>query len=101
VRYKTRIERIGENVGPVDWSHKIAMDKPAAWREAEKRPREFLYNGYAIIEICMYDGWPYWVPTPAIHFIGPLNSGEWHHFNSYGVSDQSIEARRDPQEGVG
>lgn len=87
-------ERIGENMGPIDWDHPIAKDKPDTWRLAEQSPIDFLYNGRQIIEIGMYDGWPYWTPTPAIHFVGPLNSGEWHFFNSYGTRPDSIQPRR-------
>ena len=92
---KTRMvkERIGENMGPVDWSHDMAKDKPPIWRDAEKAPSEYLFNGRVILEICMYDGWPYWKPTPAIHFVGPLNSGEWNFFNSYGVHADSIRKK--------
>lgn len=94
---KTRMveERIGENMGPVDWTHDIAKDKPAIWREAEKHPERFRYveNGgffaKPIIALAMYDGWPYWTPRPAIHFMGTLGP-EWTFFDSYGVSDRSI-----------
>lgn len=87
--------RVGENVGPVNWEHPMAINKPQIWRDAEKNPGDYLFSEYrrTIIEICMYDGWPYWEPTPAICFIGPLHSAEWSFFNSYGVSDNSIELR--------
>ena len=82
--------RHGENMGPVDWDHPTAKDKPAIWREAEKRPDAYLFNDRRIIAMCMYDGWPYWKPTPAVQFVGPLSSAEWAFFNSYGVHDGSI-----------
>jgi hypothetical protein len=89
--------RIGENVGPVDWAHPLAANKPAIWREAEKSPDEFSFDrGYgqrAILTICMYDGWPYWKPMPAVCYIGPLNRAEWAHFDSYGVNNASIVRR--------
>jgi hypothetical protein len=38
----------------------------------------------------MYDGWPYWKPTPAILTSGPLGS-EWHFFyDIVGVEKRSI-----------
>jgi hypothetical protein len=90
MRYETRTVRIGENVGPIDWTHETAKDKPEIWREAEQSPSGFLYNGRSILAIAMYDGWPYWQPRPAIQFIGPLKSAEWTFFDSYGVQDGSI-----------
>jgi hypothetical protein len=91
VRYETVTVRHGENVGPVDWEHQIAKDKPDVWRDAEKRPEAFLFNGHMIICLCMYDGWPFWIPRPAICFVGPLKSAEWSFFDSYGVQPHSIE----------
>lgn len=96
MRTETVTVRIGENVGPVDWDHPIAKDMPGIWRAAEQHPEWFTYNGRSIVQICMYDGWPYWKPTPAIMFIGPLNSGEWDFFNSYGVREDSIKPRKAP-----
>jgi hypothetical protein len=93
MRYETVTHRIGENVGPVDWDHPLATRMPPIWRSAAGTPDAFLYNGRSIVEICMYDGWPYWTPTPAIHYIGPLNSGEWDFFNSYGCHPTSITRR--------
>lgn len=94
MRTETQTVHIGENVGPVDWDHPLAKDKPPIWRDAATAPEGFLYNGRTILAVCMYDGWPYWRPTPAIQFVGPLNSAEWAHFNSYGVHADSITARR-------
>jgi hypothetical protein len=42
--------------------------------EWEYRPSDWYW--YKIIHVGMYDGWPYWKPTPAIGYIGPLNSVE-------------------------
>lgn len=92
MRYETQTVRIGEDMGPIDWSHETAQDKPQIWRDAEANPHEYLYNGRPIYKICMYDGWPYWTPRPAIFFGGPIGP-EWNHFDSYGVTDRSIEKR--------
>lgn len=99
MRSETQTVRIGEDVGPIDWSHPMAADKPDHWREAEKDPEAFelLLNGMftprQIFKLCMYDGWPYWKPTPAILLESPMGGCEWVHFNSYGVSDNSIRRR--------
>lgn len=90
MRTETKIIRIGENMGPIDWSHSSAKDMPPIWREAEADPDAFLFQGRTILAIAMYDGWPYWEPRPAIQFIGPLNSPEWTFFNSYSVGAASI-----------
>jgi hypothetical protein len=80
----------GENMGPVDWSHPTACGMPAIWRDAEKRPNRFLFNGRPIIQICMYDGWPYWTPRPAVMFMGPIGA-EWNFFDGYSVYKDSIK----------
>lgn len=86
-------------MGPVDWTHPTAVDKPAFWREVEKNPSGYTYSpsgftAFPLVEMCMYDGWPYWEPRPAFSYVGPLGSIEWAHFNSYGVNARSIEAKR-------
>lgn len=95
MRTRTVTVREGENVGPVDWTHDIAKGMPDIWREAEQNPDGFTFTEYhrQIISICMYDGWPYWTPRPAVCFIGPLNSPEWAFFDSYGVWPSSIQRR--------
>ncbi len=105
---KTRMveERIGEDMGPIDWSHPIAKDMPDIWREAEKNPFDFYLDnggmGYReLLAIRMYDGWPYWTPRPAIMFVGPLGT-EWNFFDSYGISPRSIVRKpRPPVQGEG
>ena len=100
---KTRMveERIGEACGPIDWEHPKALGLPDIWREAEANPDGFrlLTAGdmatRTIIEICMYDGWPYWRPTPAIHSMGPIGA-EWMFFDSYGIYPNSIIRRSAP-----
>lgn len=102
MRTETVTCRIGEDVGPVDWSHPYAENMPDHWREAEKNPEDFelLLNGMftprSVSKICMYDGWPYWRPTPAILRESPLGGWEWTFFNGYGVHPESLR-RRDPK----
>jgi hypothetical protein len=97
VKTHTVTVREGENVGPVDWSHPLAADMPELWHEAERSPNEFLFDyghgGREIIAVCMYDGWPYWKPMPAVCYVGPLNSAEWQFFNGYGVRPGSMKRR--------
>lgn len=94
MRYETVSVPIGEVCGPVDWTHETAVNMPPIWREAEENPDAFTYNGRSILRICMWDGWPYWQPRPAVQFVGPLNSGEWDFFNSYGAQVDSIQRRK-------
>jgi hypothetical protein len=95
MRTRTVTVREGENVGPVEWSHPIAKDMPALWRDAERDPDSFTFTEYRrqIISICMYDGWPYWTPRPAVLFVGPLGGGEWAFFDSYAVGPGSIQRK--------
>lgn len=99
MKTRTVIERIGENMGPVDWTHPKAAALPHVLmeklREAEKDPAKFCYSPsgfseFQIVSVCMYDGWPYWTPTPAFSYIGPLKILEWGFFDSYGVSELSV-----------
>jgi hypothetical protein len=95
VKTRTVTVHEGEACGPIDWSHEIAKDMPPIWREAEANPDGFTFTEYRrpIISICMYDGWPYWTPRPAVLFVGPLNRGEWAFFDSYGVGPESIQRK--------
>lgn len=90
MRTETRTVRIGEYMGPIDWTHPIAKDMPPLWRQAEANPDAFRFQGRSIIAIAMYDGWPYWTPRPAILFDGPIGP-EWNYFDSYSVGASSIE----------
>ena len=93
---RTVTEHIGEDMGPIDWSHPIAADKPEHWREAERSPEDFelllndMFTPRRVLALRMYDGWPYWKPTPAILCESPLGGAEWTYFNSYGVSPNSL-----------
>ena len=95
MRTWTETHREGTNVGPVDWSHELAAAMPEAWRDAEKNPDHYRFESsgggsFRVVALCMYDGWPYWEPRPALAYIGPLHSVEWAHFNSYGVGPRSL-----------
>lgn len=103
---KTRMveEREGELLGPVDWSHNFRQhfdnycstneqrDKRCAETVALlKRLTEMIAEGkrcriqcydfsHSVITVGMYDGWPYWKPTPAILVNSPIGGGDWKFF---------------------
>ena len=97
MRTETRTVRVGENVGAVDWEHPTAKDMPPVWREAEANPDGFYLDqgsgGRAIYALCMYDGWPYWTPRPAILHASPIGGSEWSFFDSYGIYPDIIQRR--------
>lgn len=90
MRTRTVTVREGELVGPIDWNHEYAKDRPQLWRDAEKDPRSYLLNDREVYAMGMYDGWPYWKPTPAFLVSSPVGGSEWTHFNSYGVHNSSL-----------
>lgn len=85
----------GTDMGPIDWSHPMAVEFAAKYpemaatlKEAEQRPEDFVMIGDGwytrkVYAVRMYDGWPYWKPTPAVLREGALGP-EWDFFNSYG-----------------
>lgn len=100
MRYETKQVAIGEDVGPIDWTHDYAKDRTDIWREAEENPEEFqllenqAFTPRDIFAVRMYDGWPYWKPTPALLVSSPLGGTEWRFFNSYGIHNNSIIRKR-------
>ncbi len=41
------------------------------------------YSGqfsWDVIQVGMYDGWPFWKPTPAAQTYGPLGVGDWQFY---------------------
>lgn len=111
---KTRMveERIGEYLGPVDWSYDFASHdwsdrrggiNPHRITEQVERLRAIadgLDHGQGweattdggwprvgwkrVIRVGMYDGWPHWRPVPSVQIAGVLGS-EWHQF--YAIAD--------------
>ncbi len=99
---KTRMveERIGECLGPIDWSYDFTQHDWAPGRggvnpECTARAKELLrqlqgpgdwqvmmYQNYLrVLQVGMYDGWPFWRPVPSVqtyHVIG----AEWHPWYS-------------------
>jgi hypothetical protein len=110
MRTETRTVRIGEKVGPVDWSYNFRQhfdcmgtsdagkdeecERKKRWLKyienaiSEHRPvRVTNYGGwprcaiYSVIDIGMYDGWPYWKPVPSVLVVTSMGQ-EWYSFSS-------------------
>ena len=101
---KTRqvTERIGENLGPIDWtfdfkSFDATTQDHRIESAAELRKMEVAFNekesgdvimahmsvtqtSSEVLAIGMYDGWPFWRPIPSFAVLSPLGGGEWHPF---------------------
>lgn len=100
--YKTITVREGELIGPVDWSYdfrqhfstmgcseqrkdeacehrkgllKKIEDEPGTWKVSLSHSSV----SRDVLDVGMYDGWPFWKPTPAILTTGTLGP-EWHFF---------------------
>lgn len=102
----TETRRVGELLGPVDWSYNFrshfdSMGHPDNVKDEycneskerlkllEQDPTKYLATTdggwprcgwYKVVAIGMYDGWPYWSPTPSVCLAGPFGC-EWHSFN--------------------
>jgi hypothetical protein len=107
MKFRTVTERIGERVGDIDWSFDFLANEtlyngcadPAervrriqqhvdALREADRRFKadeliEVRINDYwkSLLNVGMYDGWPFWRPYPSVLTRGVLGS-EWHPWSS-------------------
>ena len=100
MKYRTVVEREGEYLGPVDWDFDFAsigsgmQDKYYQEKIAQLRRLE---NGKSyeattdtgsprvgwgkVLEVGMYDGWPFWRPVPSV-LIDGWNGASWHWFGS-------------------
>jgi hypothetical protein len=108
MRTYSQIVRVGENMGPIDWNYQFRphfdnmgtseAGKDAACELAKRRLKiieeMFLgmediratnYGGsprcgiYKVIDVGMYDGWPWWRPVPSVLVHTYLGS-EWYTF---------------------
>lgn len=105
-------ERIGEWLGPVDWSYdfdqhswdrgtgtvnpKCINEGREVLRRMEAEPGGWRYcpsgwSTFDVVHVGMYDGWPFWKPTPAIGYIGPLGGVEVAFF--YNLSEHRLIRR--------
>lgn len=84
-------KRVGEWLGPVDWDYDFTQHASVNPRSVEAgvaalrmvvddgglwgySPCDF--TCFRVVKVGMFDGWPFWKPTPAIGYIGPLRSVE-------------------------
>jgi len=107
VRTYTVTKREGEWLGPVDWDY----DFLARVRDRKKTERyvgnlrhivAILHRGgevwsgdsggfyHRVVHAGMYDGWPWWEPTPAILVEGPLGPTEKFFYQCVYVQVQSL-----------
>lgn len=99
MRTETRTVQIGEYLGPIDWSYDFAAwgwDRGGSGNptivpesvETLKTVEAGLARGETwtvvehgnrreVIQVGMYDGWPYWTPTPFYFLRSSLGGGEW------------------------
>lgn len=109
MRFETQTVRIGENVGPIDWTYDFRShfntyatsdaerDRICAQRVGWLRridqdvragnPIRATTDGgsprcgiHRVIEVGMYDGWPYWRPVPCVQVRTYLGC-EWYTFD--------------------
>ena len=92
--------REGELLGPIDWSydffqhfggyccseevkHEICDRRLEVLRKVEADPTYWTVNTggfwHPLLSVGMYDGWPFWKPTPALLIMGPMGT-EWQFF---------------------
>lgn len=109
MRTYTETVREGTKVAEVDWSYdfrqhfnnyctsddgrdEICAKSVQRFREiaeafaAGKTVRATTYGGWPrcgygeVLDVGMYDGWPYWKPVPSVFTRSALGGGEWHCF---------------------
>lgn len=108
VRTHTVTVREGEDLGPVDWTHpmvaKVEATRPAlvgALREAEKADLRASADSAGweattdggwprcgwgnVLAVRMWDGWPYWQPTPSVLVSNWTGGATWHAIDA--ISD--------------
>jgi len=114
LKYRAVIEREGELLGPVDWGYDF-FQHYSTHGCSEERKRESCDRSVAflrtiadapegtmearcgdywkdVIAVGMYDGWPFWQPTPAILVRGVLGP-EWQFFYElYGARPKSARS---------
>ena len=111
MRTYTTTVREGEKTGAVDWDYnfrqhfdtlctsdagrdeacarQVAKFREIADAHAEgKTVRATTYGGLPrvgyreVLDVGMYDGWPYWRPVPSVLIRGVLGGAEWHAFST-------------------
>lgn len=125
MRYETKTVRVGELLGDIDWSYdfrshfdcvgaddagkQAVCDRQVerlrlihAARKAERDIEATTYGGWQrcgwgkVLAVGMYDGWPYWKPTPSV-LISGWAGPSWACFSE--VTDiREVVERADAQE---
>lgn len=110
MRYETRTERIGERVADLDWAA-VDADAKSDWSKRSAGILRVVADAFAagkpvkattdggwprfgwkrVLDVGMYDGWPYWRPFPSVLLGGPFGS-EWHSYNS--LTDAVVEGEQ-------
>lgn len=109
MKTRTVTESVGENMGPIDWSYDflshfdtLCANDAGKLRECEmakerlrqieqafkagKPIRATVYGGWprcglnVVVDVGMYDGWPFWRPVPSVQTKSWLGC-EWHGFS--------------------
>lgn len=100
MRTETQTVWIGEHLGPVDWTFDFEADSKGlhpefaknclAWfRQIAEAPDQWEATtdggwprcGWGrVLEVGMYDGWPYWRPVPSFLLAGTLGPS-WHSWS--------------------
>jgi hypothetical protein len=129
MKYETVVQRVGENLGPINYSYdftkhdwgggrggvnpEVTKASVAQLRQLEtlfadkmKRVQVRLMHSdcfWDVLAVGMYDGWPFWAPTPSVMVFRVLGS-EWHPW--YYVQDvrvvesaSSVDAGATPRPG--
>ena len=113
MRYETVVQRIGENLGAIDYAYDFTKHdwngsrggvNPDVTRASVEQLRR-LESAFAdrrnrvevrlshsdcfwvVLAVGMYDGWPFWEPTPSVQVYRVLGS-EWHPW--YSVRDVRV-----------
>jgi hypothetical protein len=111
MKERTVIERIGEYLGPIDWTYDFTQHNWGSNRgginpdivtpamemlrqiESPGRWRVMMYQNYhEVLRVGMYDGWPFWKPTPSVLVSGALGA-EWHPFYNIQAVERVPEQR--------
>ena len=105
--------RCGEMMPGIDWSFDFSegfksmgtteerkaeyRDKCVAFLRTIKPGDKVTSSGQferVVLQVGMYDGWPYWKPTPAISYIGPLGTVEYDFYYNLSAPWRAVEVAR-------
>lgn len=108
MKYRTVVEREGEELGPVDWAHPMVKQCPipeATLREIEAEPQSWMATNDGgwprcgwkrVLNLAMYDGWPYWTPHPVFVVEGVLGVERWSFSSMSDVNRRAPVSPRPP-----